>query len=456
MNIPQDHGRSVSHATRKVAGDGSATARDSFSNTETSNQEQPATEQCPFNHHCSLLETTIAELQATNQDLVASNAKLHTVNEELHTLNAEAQLEVQRRDEFLAMLSHELRNPLGAISSAAKILACQQLSPSIAAASADVISRQSKQMARLLDDLLDVSRVTHGKIDIRQEVVELTSLVDDAVQAVQAEIERRNHTLTVTTPDQPIWVAGDSARLLQVQGNLLMNAAKYTPDGGQIFLSVSQQNGDAVVRVTDNGRGIPAELLPAVFDLFVQAEKPLERSEGGMGVGLSLVRMLVALHGGSVTAQSEGENQGSTFTVRIPLTSQKPTSNTYQPTVASDQTTRVLIIEDNDDSRHMLQELLQLDGYPVQVASDGESGYQALQDNTIDVALVDIGLPKMDGYQLARKVRTQLAEQPIRLVALTGYGRAADHQKVLEAGFDEHLVKPVAAEDLAHALRKPR
>ncbi|MEM8947071.1 MAG: chemotaxis protein CheB [Planctomycetota bacterium] len=368
----------------------------------------------------------------------------------------EAYREVKRRDEFLAMLSHELRNPLGAVTNAVRILDHEQVPSSALKESSNVILRQTKQMARLLDDLLDVSRVTQGKIEIRKEVVDLASLLEDAVQVVSKEMLRRKHSLEVAVSSGPIWVEGDPSRLLQIQENLLMNAAKYTPDGGKISLSVSQQACDAVIKVTDNGTGIPNELLPSIFDLFVQAEKPLDRSDGGMGVGLSLARMLADLHGGSVTARSDGKDQGSEFTVVLPITEEPPTATSEVADILVDKSTRVLVIEDNDDSRRMLEQLLQLEGYQVAVANDGESGYKAIMSDAADVALVDIGLPRMDGYELARKVRTELCEQPIRLVALTGYGQVDDRRKVLEAGFDEHLVKPVAPDELARVLTKPR
>ncbi len=368
----------------------------------------------------------------------------------------EAHREVKRRDEFLAMLSHELRNPLGAVTNAARILDHKEVARSVIEESIDVIRRQTNQMARLLDDLLDVSRVTQGKIDIRTEVVDLVSLSEQAVQAVSAEIKKRNHTLEVSAPKDSVWVEGDPSRLLQIQENLLTNAAKYTPSGGKISLSVSHQANHALIKVCDNGEGILAELLPNIFDLFVQADKPLDRSDGGMGVGLSLVRMLVELHGGTVSAHSDGKNEGSEFTVKLPLTTKKPTSTILPAGIKGDGTTRVLVIEDNDDSRRMLEQLLELEGHQVTVAADGETGYQAIKSEAVDVAFVDIGLPKMDGYQLARKVRNELPRQPVRLVALTGYGRAEDHEKVLEAGFDEHLVKPVGPDDLARALRKPQ
>lgn len=368
----------------------------------------------------------------------------------------EAHQEVQRRDEFLAMLSHELRNPLGAVTNAARILKHEQLSSEVLEQSAEVVRRQTKQMARLLDDLLDVSRVTQGKVDIRKEVLNLASLVDDVVQVVTPIMEHRQHDFSVDVDEQPIWVEGDPSRLLQIQENLLTNAAKYTRDGGNILLTISKQDGNAMIQVRDNGVGISADLLPTIFELFVQADKPLDRSGGGMGVGLSLVRMLVQLHGGTVSAESEGEDKGSLLTVKIPLTNKASLLQAPAPELPTDRSARVLLVEDNVDSRRMMEQLLRMEGYQVSAAADGETGFQAIEDSEADVALVDIGLPKMDGYQLARKVRTDLAHRKIRLVALTGYGRAEDHKKAIDAGFDEHLVKPVAPAELERVLQKPR
>jgi two-component system CheB/CheR fusion protein len=368
----------------------------------------------------------------------------------------EAHNAVQRRDEFLAMLSHELRNPLGATLNAAKILETPNRDPEIIREASQVIRRQTIQMARLLDDLLDVSRVTQGKIDIRMEVVDLTQLVHDAIEAVQFEVEHRNHTVAVNVSSEPICVEGDPSRLLQIQQNLLMNAAKYTPRGGHITFSICREGSDAVICVQDNGQGIPSNLLASVFDLFVQGENSLDRSNGGMGVGLSLVKLLVSLHGGSVTARSEGIGKGSEFIARIPLTDREPTAADDPREDPPKKCCRVVVVEDNNDSRRMIEELLRMEGHEVSVAEDGLSGYLAIANHTPDVALVDIGLPQMDGYQLARRVRAELNSQPIRLVALTGYGRAEDHQRVIDAGFDEHLVKPVAPDALSRVLRKPR
>jgi two-component system CheB/CheR fusion protein len=357
---------------------------------------------------------------------------------------------VVRRDEFLAMLSHELRNPLGAVLNAAELLSRKEGSKSTSFAS-DVILRQARQMARLLDDLLDVARVTQGKIAIRKEVVDLTKSVQDAVDAVRPEIDQRRHTLEVQLPEEPLYVEGDPSRLLQIQENLLVNAARYTPPGGRIVLAMRREQNEAVITVSDNGQGIPPEMLSAIFELFVQGPKSLARPGGGMGIGLSLVRTLVELHGGSVSVHSEGKDRGSTFTFRMPLMAKRP-PRAHTASTMPRSALHVLVVEDNEDSRTTLQQLLQLDGYEVSVATDGISGFEAIRREHPDVALLDIGLPGMDGYQIARKVRRELWEQRPRLVAITGYGRAEDHAAIMEAGFDEHLVKPIHPGDLDRVL----
>jgi len=369
---------------------------------------------------------------------------------------AEAQDAARRRDQFLAILSHELRNPLSAVLNGVQVLERDDADSENCRQACDVIRRQTTQVARLLDDLLDVARVTQGKIEIRREVIDLTSLAGNAVEAVRSVIDSRGHRVDVQVPDEPVYVEGDAARLLQIQENLLTNAAKYTPPGGQIWLTISAEEKGAVIRVRDNGEGITPDICKKIFDLFVQADKTLERSDGGMGVGLTLVRMLVKLHGGSIEAFSEGARKGSEFVVRLPLTAKRPDTTKFAEPARGGTNSHVLIVEDNADSRRMLETLLRLDGFVVTTAGDGREGLDSIRKNRPDVALVDIGLPVLDGYELARQARKQFPDGELRLVALTGYGRAEDRQAVLDAGFDEHLVKPVEPDQLARVLRKPR
>lgn len=364
-----------------------------------------------------------------------------------------AQDAVLRRDEFLAMLSHELRNPLGAVLNAAQLLSHDRGNRESMNVAAEVIQRQGRQMARLLDDLLDVARVTQGKIDIRKEVIDLADLVEDAVEAVRPEIDGRRHELSINVCEEPLYVEGDAARLLQIQENLMVNAAKYTPPEGRIDVALAREDGEALITVEDNGQGIVPEMLTAIFDLFVQEKKSLARTEGGMGIGLSLVKLLVELHGGNVAVESDGRGKGSKFTVRLPLTAKRP-DNTPAVAVPKSQGKRVLVVEDNDDSRATLEHLLRFDGFQVLTAADGKAGLELIRRERPDVALLDIGLPGMSGYEVAKQVRAEFDGQPIRLIALTGYGRAEDHTSVMAAGFDEHLVKPVSRDDLLRVLRK--
>jgi CheY-like chemotaxis protein len=344
-----------------------------------------------------------------------------------------------------------LRNPLGAVLNAAQLLA-RGVPNEQASGAAQIILRQARQMANLLNDLLDVSRVVRGKIELRRKVVDLRELVDDAIEAVRPYLTERKHQLEVNLPDEPLWVDGDPARLLQVQENLLMNAAKYTPPEGKIEIAMAREGDEAILSVRDNGAGIAPDMLHRIFDFFVQGDKSLARTEGGLGIGLGLVRQLVEHHGGRVTVESAGENQGSTFTVNLPLTEKRPEPVRNDADLpATDQ--RIVVVEDNDDSRAMLERLLKLDGYQVVTAADGRAGLEAVLRERPDIVLMDIGLPEMDGYEVARRIRAELKDSRVRLVALTGYGREEDRAAVKKAGFDQHLVKPVDPRELARALR---
>jgi two-component system CheB/CheR fusion protein len=362
---------------------------------------------------------------------------------------------VRRRDQFLAILSHELRNPLSAVLNASYVLEKNCKTRGACKQPCSVIERQTHLMARLLDDLLDVSRVMQGKIEMRLEPCDLHSPVEAAVDVVRPQIEGRDQELLVDVESAPLIVNGDPTRLQQIQVNLLNNAMKYTPAGGKIWLSARHDGPEVVIRVRDNGAGIPTDMLHSIFDLFVQAGGTLDRSEGGMGVGLTLVQNLVELHGGSVAAYSDGPGTGSEFVVRLPAYVPSETVDAQhdgEPEVVP--AGRILVVEDNADSREMLKALLELDGYHVEAAEDGRRGLEILQKEQFDIALVDIGLPGMDGYQVAQKIRQDPRHAGIRLVALTGYGRTADREAVQAAGFDEHLVKPLDQRKLASVLMK--
>jgi two-component system CheB/CheR fusion protein len=362
--------------------------------------------------------------------------------------------QVVQRDSFLATLSHELRNPMAAIVTATSMLSRVVGELPQTAEPCGVIRRQASQIATLLDDLLDVSRVTQNKIVLRREVTDLAALAREAVEAVEPLIAARRHQVRLNAPDEPLWVDVDRARILQVLENLLTNAVKYTPEGGNITLTLSRDGQQSLVRVRDNGRGIAPDLQQSIFDMFVQADTTIDRSQGGMGVGLTLVRSLVELHDGAIDVHSDGVDQGSEFTVRLPATAKRPPRQRPPDVGYVPSPLRVVVVEDCADVRQMLSALLELEGHQVQAAADGRQGLELITTEKPDVALVDIGLPQLDGYQIARRLREHFRKDEICLIALTGYGRAEDHEAVLEAGFDEHLVKPVSTQELNSTLAK--
>ena len=307
--------------------------------------------------------------------------------------------------------------------------------------------------------LFSESRIEKGKIGFRNQVLDLNDLILEAGQAMQSAMEERGHQFMIVPARESVMVEGDPTRLLQIVENLLTNAAKYTPPNGKIVMELAIQRTHCKLCVRDNGRGMDPDLLEEIFDMFFQSNNAIDRSDGGIGVGLTLVRTLVEMHGGTVTAHSEGLGHGSQFLVSLPLTSKTRASSTEQPLVTTGAVTRVLLVEDNADTRDMLQAILKLDGFQVEVAADGQQGLDAILAQRPDVALVDIGLPGLDGYEVARRVREQLSRSEVRLVALTGYGQAKDREAVFQAGFDEHLVKPINPQNLTRVLSrsgKPR
>ncbi|HXH83495.1 MAG TPA: GAF domain-containing protein [Candidatus Tectomicrobia bacterium] len=358
-----------------------------------------------------------------------------------------AQRADRHKDEFLAILAHELRSPLTPILSAMRIIGRRVPDQPSVQRSREVVERQVRHLARLLDDLLDVSRISRGRIELRRIPVQLASVVADALETTRAQIDERRHRLTVSMPDSSITLMADPTRLAQVFTNLLVNAARYTPPGGEIAIAAAVDGEEAVVRVRDSGLGIPRDMLNRVFDPFAQVDVHRERGFGGLGIGLTLVRRLVELHGGSVTAHSEGLGHGSEFVVRLPVAAPgaAPPPASRRPTEAVSR--HVLVIEDEADNRQMLREVLELEGHRVAVASDGASGVALALTERPDIALVDIGLPVLDGYEVARRLRKAFG-QSIRLVALTGYGQEQDRARAREAGFDAHVVKPVELDDL--------
>jgi signal transduction histidine kinase/DNA-binding response OmpR family regulator len=353
----------------------------------------------------------------------------------------------RRKNEFLAMLAHELRNPLAPIRNAVHLLRQPGAGREHLDWAGEVIDRQVRQLVRLVDDLLDVSRITRGSITLQPDWVSLAAVVGSAVETSRPLIDARKQTLTVTLPSEPVQLHADPARLAQVLANLLNNAAKYTPEGGRVTLTAERDGGDMVFRVRDTGMGIPAEMLTSIFDLFTQVERALDRAQGGLGIGLTLVRRLVEMHGGSVRASSEGADKGSEFVVRLPVGGPAAANGSVphqgRPPSALASSHRILLVDDNVDGAASLAMLLRELGHEVEVAHDGAAALEAVGDFEPEVVLLDIGLPGMDGYEVARRLRRQPGLKDLPLVALTGYGQEEDRRRSREAGFDLHLVKPL-------------
>jgi PAS domain S-box-containing protein len=366
----------------------------------------------------------------------------------------------RRKDQFLAMLAHELRNPLAPISNAVEIMKVQGLGGPNFDWSVKVIEDQVKHMTRMVDDLLDVSRITRGKVVLQKEPVDLRAVVDLALEASRPLIDDYHHHLTVALPDHPVLVEVDPARMAQVLSNLLNNAAKYTDEGGEIALVAEPEGREVAIRVRDNGTGIAPELLPHIFDMFTQADQTLSRSRGGLGIGLTLVRSLVEMHRGRVTVRSAGPGLGSEFTVRLPVSADAPADPPADESSGADGVPRlprrrILVVDDNRSNATSLGVLLRALGQDVEMAYDGPAALELVRRRRPDLVLLDIGLPGMDGYEVARRCREDEGTRRIMLVAMTGYGKEEDRRRSQEAGFNAHLVKPVNLEDLQMILTQP-
>jgi signal transduction histidine kinase/ActR/RegA family two-component response regulator len=361
----------------------------------------------------------------------------------------DAQAAIHQRDQFLAMLGHELRNPLAAIVLAAEPPA-ERINPAVLIKRLAMIARQGNHLSRLVNDLLDVARVTSGKLQLRREAVDLDAAIRDCLEAAEPRARERDIRFVATLASAAI-VEGDAGRLEQVIGNLLGNAIKYSPPGRTISVSSARSGDGCEIRVRDQGIGIAADMLPRVFDLFAQADASLDRSEGGLGIGLALVDRLVRLHGGTVSVSSAGIGMGSEFVVQLPF-GDPPAMSAIDPgpAVELDRPLRVVIVEDNRDLLELTQAVVESLGCTTEIAADGEEGLERIVATHPDLALVDVGLPKLDGYELARRVKQRLVVPPT-LVAVTGYGQRSDRTRALAAGFDDHITKPVRAETL-HAL----
>ena len=383
--------------------------------------------------------------------LALDNARLFT---EAEAARRQAETANRAKDEFLAMLGHELRNPLAPIATTLELMA--RRSPDTAIEERRVIGRQVAHLSRLIDDLLDISRITQGKVQLKREPVDVRAVIANALELTRPMFEKHARPVQVRLAPGPAQVEGDPVRLAQVLCNLLVNATKFTPVDGRVSLDLETAGGQVEIRVADTGCGIQPELLPQVFNLFVQGRQTLDRKGGGLGLGLAIVRSLVELHGGTVTAESAGEGQGASFTVRLPLcdASGDATIPGRRVVPAPSGGGRILVVDDNTDAAETLADLLRVTGFQARTAADAHAALKALDEFQPELALLDIGLPEVDGYQLAGMIRERPIGRDIRLVALTGYGSENDRARALQARFDEHLVKPVAIDSLMQAIER--
>jgi signal transduction histidine kinase len=439
-----------------------------------------------LNRHLAEANEQLAQANTTLQaektrELHALNESLQQANRDLERTNIILQSEVgvrsraeqalkeadRHKDEFLAMLAHELRNPLAPIRNAVHLMKMKPLQDPQLVLSRDIIDRQLNQLSRLVDDLLDVSRITRGKINLARQRVELHELVERAVETITPAIQARGHTLEVEVPERPLAIYGDPMRLTQALGNVLGNAAKYTDAGGRITVRARRRRRDVEISVRDTGIGIVPEVLPCIFDLFTQVDQPNGRPQGGLGIGLALVRQLVEMHGGTVTASSEGPGQGSEFLIRLPLSVERAdeeidsdgqangaaqSASSAAPRAKARH--RILVADDNPDARESLATLLSMSGHEVFRAQDGSEALLEAERCRPNVALLDIGMPHANGYEVARRIRGEPWGRDMVLVALTGWGQESDRRRSHEAGFNSHLTKPVDPHVLDELLER--
>ena len=383
-------------------------------------------------------------------------AQQHAAVEAAEVAKADAEAANRAKDEFLAMLGHELRNPLAPIQTALQLMRLR--SDGSAERERSVIERQVKHLTRLVDDLLDVSGIARGKVALKRERIAISDVIAKGIELASPLIEQRRHTLDVHVPRKGLLVEGDALRLAQVMSNLLANAAKYTEHGGTITVVAEPADGNVLVRVADTGIGITPDMLPRVFDLFVQERQTLERSRGGLGLGLAIVRSLVQMHGGTVSAHSEGAGRGAEFVVRLPSAAPAAAVAAATPSLAPSPDValdvRILVVDDNDDAAEMLVEALSSRGFEVCEARDGPAAIRIAAEFKPHIALLDIGLPVMDGYELAERLRHLPDGDRLRLCAVTGYAQQADQERSRAAGFDRHFAKPLDLDVLDRALRE--
>ena len=423
------------------------------------------------NANKQLAEANVTLQAEKTRELESLNATLQRANDELERTNRSLQKEVAERaraegalqeadrnkDEFLAMLAHELRNPLAPICNALQLMRMKPSESQLQWAQ-EVIHRQLASLTRLVDDLLDVSRITRGKITLAREPLDVATLINRAVETIEPLLQEREHKLTLQIPPDPLRVDGDSTRLTQALGNVLGNAAKYTERGGRIDLRCTRQGTDVEIRIRDNGIGIPADLLPRIFDLFTQLDRRSDHALSGLGIGLALVRRLVEMHGGSIIAFSDGAGAGSEFVIRLPLLAEDAVHredkgqarNGDAPAVPR----RILLADDNVDALESLATVLRLHGHEVFSAPNGALALETAARHLPEVALLDIGMPLLDGYEVARRIRAEEWGKGVILVALTGWGQESDRRRSQEAGFDTHLVKPLDLDQLTALLAR--
>jgi len=401
------------------------------------------------------LESFNATLQRANTDLEETNRSLQKEVAERARAEGALQEAGRNKDEFLAMLAHELRNPLAPIRNALQLMRMDPSEPRLQWAQ-EVIHRQLVSLTRLVDDLLDVSRITRGKITLTRQPLDVATLINRAVETIEPLVLEREHQLRLLVPPEPMRVDGDPTRLTQALANVLGNAAKYTERGGRIDVICTWQGAEVEIRVRDNGIGIPAELLPRIFDLFTQLDRRSDHTLGGLGIGLALVRRLLEMHGGSIVARSEGAGTGSEFVIRLPLLAETAVrteaENDAQPTDVPAIPRRILLADDNADALESLATVVRLRGHEVFSASNGAIALEKAGRHVPEVALLDIGMPLLDGYEVARRIRSQEWGKAMTLVALTGWGQDADRRRSQEAGFDTHLVKPLDLDQLSNLL----
>ena len=398
-----------------------------------------------------LLESS--SLKIAKEQLLLQNSELER---RVEVRTAELSSALKARDEFLAMLGHELRNPLAPIINASQLIRAHVPEDSTLSRSAAILSRQAEHMSRLVSDLLDVGRITQGQLRLELAPVPLSEVLEQAIEQTRALIDQRAHSLSISLPSKKVKVQADSVRLAQVFANLLHNAAKYTPNGGAVSITAEVEDGSASVCVRDTGAGLPRNMLESIFGLFTQLPRSLARSDGGLGIGLTLVKRLTEMHGGTVTAFSAGVGQGSEFKVTLPTLKSDDAPNLLASVSSSPARTGrvILVVDDNEDANQSTAMMLECEGHHVASAYDGPSGLEAARRILPDAILLDIGLPRMDGYEVARRLREDPATRHIYVIALTGYGQSSDIEQSRTAGIDHHLVKPARLQDILEQIEK--